>query len=387
MKVLIFTTQFYQTGGAERLAVELAIELNRLGVKTDVLSLYSKRTPDEFDARSRLLEAGVPRILCLGLSVGPSFFSVLHSLYRFRKLVKNEGYSTVEISGFTPSLIALLASVGIKSNLVFGIHQNYFKEVQKGARYFIWRRLMRFSRNMSFYAISKSVKKDWLDYVKIPKNRVKVVYNSINIDYFNQQKIGASRSKFRESLGCSESARVILYIGRLVKSKGIDTLFEGLKDQLSSRDLHLVFVGRFDDSESSDDSKLLADMQGEKEVGTCVDRLHFLGFRSDIPEIMSASDLLVHPPRREGFGLVLAEALAVGLPIVASNVGGIPEVLANTDAIMVPPDHPEALAKAVFTVLGWSKDKQSSAIAKGKKRAELFRPDKRAKLLLPLLEK
>jgi glycosyltransferase involved in cell wall biosynthesis len=115
-------------------------------------------------------------------------------------------------------------------------------------------------------------------------------------------------------------------------------------------------------------------------------RVRFLGRREDVPRLMASSDILVHPSRIEGFGLVLAEAMAAGLPIVASNVEGIPEVLEGTKSIMVPPDDPDALRGAVLRALNWSTVERGHFIEKGKRRAEDFRMGNRTSAMISLFE-
>jgi glycosyltransferase involved in cell wall biosynthesis len=101
---------------------------------------------------------------------------------------------------------------------------------------------------------------------------------------------------------------------------------------------------------------------------------------------MADCDLLIHPARFEGFGLILAEALAVGLPVVASNVGGISEVLADTDSLMVPADDALALKDAIKSALALPHSKVIEVVKKGKSRAEAFRADKRAMAMVALLK-
>jgi glycosyltransferase involved in cell wall biosynthesis len=115
--------------------------------------------------------------------------------------------------------------------------------------------------------------------------------------------------------------------------------------------------------------------------------VHFLGLRDDIPELMNSADVLVHPARKEGFGLVLAEALAAGLPIVATDVGGIPEVLACTDALMVPPDDPLALREALLDVLDRTPEEALACRRKARQRAQFFRPERRIKDMKKLFHK
>jgi glycosyltransferase involved in cell wall biosynthesis len=81
-------------------------------------------------------------------------------------------------------------------------------------------------------------------------------------------------------------------------------------------------------------------------------RVHFLGFRTDAPEIVRDLDVLVVPSRSEGTPLVVLEAMSAGVPIVANRVGGIPEQIRDRlEGILVPPQRPELLARGVLTLL------------------------------------
>ena len=385
MKYLIFTTQFHRVGGYERLAIELAIELNKLGVRTDVLSQYTNDIPGVNEAELKLRDAGVPQVSYLGLNVNPNISAIYGALYRFRNLVRTEVYTAVEVSGFTPAFVAAIALAGMNVKVFIGVHDIYTNKLHGGPKYILWKQLLKLFDHVSFYGISKAVAQAWVTYLSVPAQRVPVILNSINSAYyFDKKPHDKSRALFLEVIGAASCDKIVLFTGRLMKRKGVDTLYDALKAQLVSRQLQLIFVGRADDSETPDDLKLLADIQCEIQMSPWRDRVHFLGLRTDVPDIMAASDVLVHPARREGFGLVLAEALAVGLPVVASDVDGIPEVLAGTDSVMVPPNDPGTLAAAVFSVLGWSKEKLNVAIAKGKHRAESFRSENRAKAILEL---
>ena len=127
-----------------------------------------------------------------------------------------------------------------------------------------------------------------------------------------------------KKIGISSQDKVVLFVGRTEKKKGLDIVYNSLKTYLIPKKLHLVVVGKPDDTISE---TFLNNMRKEIQNSIWKDRIHFLGLRNDVPKIMAESDIILHPSRRESFGLVLAEGLAVGLPIVASNLDGIPEVL------------------------------------------------------------
>ncbi len=384
MKILVFTSQFYQLGGYERLSIELAQNLNRLGVHTDILSQYTYDLPGVSIADAQIKASGVPDILYLGLSVKSSILSLPGAIIRFRKLAIYNQYDAVEVSGFTPCLIASLATIGLRSKVLIGVHRNYLRSRHSGLKNFLWRQVLRSRRYTKFYAISQSVARDWISFTKTEPRRTTVVFNSVNEKYFHVHYSAQARDKFREQLGADSNSKLILFVGRLLRSKGIDTLFDALKPILERDNLHLIYVGRADDCESPDDAILLQNLMADINCASWGHRVNFLGERFDVHEIMASCDLLVHPARHEGFGLILAEALAVGLPIVASNVGGIPEVLAGTEGLLVPPDHPAVLAEAIKSVLNWSQDRTEKAIQEGKRRAEDFRGITRAKKMLDL---
>jgi glycosyltransferase involved in cell wall biosynthesis len=385
MKVLIFTTQFYKLGGYERLSIELAQDINHFGIRTDILSQYTNDLPGVPEAEERIKSFGIPQVLYLNLSVKPNFVSMLKSIFRLRKLLIINKYDVVETSGFTPTLITLLSLWNLKIKHVVGIHDEFTKQTHTGFRYFLFRNWLRCRSNTVIYTISLYVKDKWIEYFGVSKLSTKILYNAINEEYFN---IKSERLNFEKELGAVDNPKIILFVGRLLKRKGIDTAFDAVLPLISQLNIHMVLIGSEDDTDNvyKDENKILPRIRNIIKNNSLDSRVHFLGFRNDIPRIMASSDILIHPARIEGFGLVLAEALAVGLPVVASNVGGIPEVLQETESILVPPENTEELSKAINVVLNWSPEKRLKAIQLGKQKAKKFRSINRAKYFLKLLE-
>jgi glycosyltransferase involved in cell wall biosynthesis len=141
---------------------------------------------------------------------------------------------------------------------------------------------------------------------------------------------------------------LLLAVGELSPRKGHLRTLEALSLLDPALSWRLLIGGREPPDEAGVRERL-EDFLGEKGLG---DRVQLLGFREDVQELMMASDLLIHSPDREGFGRVFIEAMAVGLPIVVSPVGGLKELHDETDFGWISDDlTPAALARTVELAL------------------------------------
>jgi glycosyltransferase involved in cell wall biosynthesis len=136
----------------------------------------------------------------------------------------------------------------------------------------------------------------------------------------------------------------LLTVGRLVPDKGLDLLLEAAAPILrSARRARLRIAGE------GPEERPLVTLARELGIEGQVD---LLGFRPDVPELLRTADLFVLPSRREGFGPALVEAMAMRVPVVATAVGGVPEVLEDVAPDwLVPPDDPDALTRALARAL------------------------------------
>ena len=170
--------------------------------------------------------------------------------------------------------------------------------------------------------------------------------------------------RVRQELGVSANTPVVGAVARLVPVKGLRHLIAAMPELLRhSPEAHLVLAG---DGESRADLQRLAqDLQ-------VTGRVHFLGFRRDASAITGALNVFVLPSLNEGQGRVLVTAMGLGVPVVASGVGGIPEVIQDgRQGLLVPPADPQSLACAIAAILN-DRGRAAAMGEAGRQRAEMF---------------
>ncbi len=189
-------------------------------------------------------------------------------------------------------------------------------------------------------AISNATK-DYVLRLGAKPSKVKVIYNGVDLARF--RPIVGKREEMRKKLGIPQNAIVVLTVRRLVYKNGVDTLIDAANIAVK-KNPRIVFlvVGKGPDMESV---KLQAAQLG---IET---NFRLAGFVSDqdLPSYYNVADLFVLPSKSgEGLPLVALEAMASGLPVIATDVGGISEILMEDYGKLVAPNQPELLAKAVL---------------------------------------
>jgi glycosyltransferase involved in cell wall biosynthesis len=200
---------------------------------------------------------------------------------------------------------------------------------------------------------------------KLPPEKVSVIHSGIDVEQFADP---LGRSEAGRPAGLPASRHVLAVVGRLVPQKNQASLLRALAllpSQLRA-ETHTVFIG---DGHLEGELRLLAEDLGVR------DSVSFLGPRQDVGEILRAIDLLVLPSNSECLPIVLLEALAAGCPIVATSVGGVPEILGELSWPQVPPDDPSALADGIRRVLTMPEAERASLTEVGREtvRAEFSR--------------
>jgi glycosyltransferase involved in cell wall biosynthesis len=155
------------------------------------------------------------------------------------------------------------------------------------------------------------------------------------------------RLRLRRVLGLPESAVIVVYSGRLLKGKGLETLLEAFAG-ISEPFAHLLFVGSGEGQALSVEDALKDDVR-KRGLGN---RVTFAGRRENVSDYLRASDLFAFPSVFEALGIALVEAQASGLPAVGSRTGGIVDVIEpNETGLLVPPGDVQALQEALESLI------------------------------------
>jgi N-acetyl-alpha-D-glucosaminyl L-malate synthase BshA len=177
---------------------------------------------------------------------------------------------------------------------------------------------------------------------KIYKRNIIVIPNGLDIRKFSNW----SKDKIRAQMNITNDEKIIIFVGRLHSVKGVEYLVEAMKYITQKNEkARLIIVG--DGPEREKLETLVKKLDINRNV-------LFIGRISneDIPKYMIMSDVLVLPSLQEGFPNTLLEAMASGLPIIATNVGGIPEIIKNGEnGFLVEPKNSEAIAEKVLCFL------------------------------------
>jgi glycosyltransferase involved in cell wall biosynthesis len=192
-----------------------------------------------------------------------------------------------------------------------------------------------------FIVVSDSLRQSLIERRRLPAGKIIRVHNGIELDQYNPD---AECGCFREELSIGRDTTVITAIGRLVWQKGFEYLIYAVPAILNNYpDTKILIVG------DGPLKKSLIKLTHRLDVGRNV---IFTGYRDNIQQILSSTDLLVVPSLLEGFPMITLEAMAMAKPIVATKLPGIIEQLDNgKTGIVVPPKNSDALSQAVIKLL------------------------------------
>jgi glycosyltransferase involved in cell wall biosynthesis len=172
-------------------------------------------------------------------------------------------------------------------------------------------------------------------------DRLRVIPNGIDLARFAPR---GRRTQMRRALGVPETAPLLVSVSHLTRVKGIDLLVRATSlIRARSGEARVVVAGRGAEQAKIEEAVRSAGLEPA---------FRLLGSYDDVPGLLEAADLFVLPSRSEGQPNAVMEAMAMGLPVVATRVGGVPELARHDEqALLVPPEDPQAIAEACLQLL------------------------------------
>jgi glycosyltransferase involved in cell wall biosynthesis len=193
-------------------------------------------------------------------------------------------------------------------------------------------------------AVSEETRRRYIAESGIPARKLTTLYNGIDLSAGRRRESGPARDSVRNEFNLPRAASLLTTVAVLRPPKGIEFMLRAMPAILESRpDAYYLVVGDGTHREA---------LENETRRLGLRERVVFAGLRKDVPRLLAASDIFVLPTLTEALPTVLAEAMAARLPVVASAVGGVPEMIADGEnGILVPPAQPEALSRACAALL------------------------------------
>jgi glycosyltransferase involved in cell wall biosynthesis len=324
---LTSTGGFY---GAERTLVELASWLRDQGWDSHVVAL-------EGAGAAEVVRRATAQRLSAEAFVSSGRLGFLPMVRRLRSLLKRYPQAVVHSHGYKPDILLSWLRVPQRLVCLATCHSWYSRSRKDRMLEALDKRALRGFDHV--IAVSEEIARDLTDHGVAPQ-RVSLINNGISIPRPGPD----ARARIRAEMGVTAGSRVIIQIGRLAHSKRNDLLVEAVAALPRPLSAHVWLIGE------GDRKPMLMDLVRQRGLD---DRVRFCGYRTDIPDIMAAADVLAVTSDKEGLPITVLEAMATHCPLVSTSVGAIPDVLKDgRDAWLVPPGDRAALARALAEALG-----------------------------------
>lgn len=298
--------------------------------------------------------------------------SNIKSIIELYKLMKFYKYDIVHVHTPVASILGRVAAKLAKiKHIVYTAHGYYFHEGMSKKEYNFYYNIEKYFAKLATEYLLLQSKEDYeLSVNKKFKSKYRIIHLGNGVDIknkFNPNKYSDKQIiELKKSLGIRERDFVICFIGRFVKEKGIIELVAAFQRlQKEKNYVKLLLIGDLNESEREQGiSKFIDDWKKNENI-------IFTGVRSDIPELLLASDIFVLPSYREGLPRSIVEAMAMKRPVIATNIRGCREqVIDYQTGFLVEKKEIDALFKRILELLR-NKDLRISFGDKARKVAEL----------------
>ncbi len=351
MKVLQLITRL-DKGGAPRIFLRLIRELKEQGMEVVMASGPSQQPEEDPWEFSRKSHIPYRPLRFLHREISPvndllAFFQIIALIRRERPAILHTHTTKAGILGRIAGGMTRTRTIHTPHGHVF---YGYFGKGKEQLYVSLEQLAARFCERI--ITISEDERREYLRRGIGDKKKVVTIYNGIDIERFP-----GNGKRVRRELGIKPQAPLVGYVGRLEEVKGPHLFVDAaMRIKTAAPETHFLMIG-----DGAMKKGLLQKAQG-------MPHLRIMGYREDIPDCIAALDILLIPSLNDGFNLVAVEAMASSKPIVATSVGGLPEVLGD-GGILVPPGDTMRMAQEAIKLLN-SPSLRKEIGARGRKRAE-----------------
>jgi glycosyltransferase involved in cell wall biosynthesis len=292
----------------------------------------------------------------------------------FRRTQVDIVHSTTPKAGLLTAVAAFMAGVPVRLHTFTG--QPWVN--MRGAKRWLARTSDRLIGwlNTRCYADSPSQRQFLIEQEVLSSRRLSVIgagsLAGVDIERFDRARFPVEqRRALRQSLGVPEEAEVLLFVGRITVDKGVRELLSAFaRLKAEGNRAHLLFVGPFDADSGAGGSVSPHEINAIRDT-------HLVGYTECPEQYMSIADILCLPSYREGFGTVVIEAAAMGVPTVGTNIYGLSDAIADGETgILVAPHDPDSLHNGLAMLLANSALRAEMGSAARQRANELFDADR-----------
>lgn len=344
IRVLLLLTQM-EAGGAQKAAIKLTKGLETQGYQVTIATMYDKASY----VPAYRKEYGV-EIVDLQMKDASKQGSLLaraaagcRGLLRLWRLMRREQYDVLltftHYSNFLGPAMGWMAGIPVRVSSQRSLLNSYPAWIRGADRIITNSPLVD-----KMTTVSEAVRSYAIQEENIHPSKVVAIHTGIDIQAYQTTDDALSRSLVRSSLGLDNSHVAVIVIARFHPVKGHAYLLEAIPSILDKAPhCRFLLVG-----EGPLEGELLTRIDELK----LADKVFILGVRNDVPRLLAASDIMVLPSLEEGLPNVILEGMAAGLPVVATSMGGIPElVIDRTTGILIPPGNAKTLAESTLELV------------------------------------
>lgn len=330
---LISSSGFY---GAERVVLELSIELNKNGYQS-ILGCIVNNAEDRPLLTEKAEAVGL-KARCFpskGKKIGIA-------ILRLKEALKRDRINLIHAHGFKATILGLIAGKQIGVPIIVTGH--LWTRENRRLKCYAWleARFMKLADRV--IAVSESVKLDMIE-MGLRQSRIIVVHNGISLNEYSPTTSG---HELRHRLGLDSHTKLIGTLARIVHSKGIKYLIDaGFKVIKNDPKIEMLIAG---------DGQMAKEMIDYVRSVGLASKIHFVGFQPESFELLKILDVFVLPSLAEGLPMTILEAMAVGTPVIATSVGGTPEIILHLEnGVLVKPRDSLGLGTAIEMILNNTK--------------------------------